>query len=265
MSRNSIKHRRLELAPAGADGSAVATGVIRTGNAIVRAIAIDYISQPATTDILIKRDNTDGVTLFTVTSANTDIVPTPVSMTAGVDETGAALAATDASAGGWPVAGGLFVDVAQGDGQTTGDERVIVDVWFEECEYKSITMQTVGADGSAVATRLIKMAKAGVIRAIRVDYQNEPVSTDIVITADVLESDFSLGNIIFTRTSSATDILLSPVGAAGLNESNAALAATDASDGGWVFQSNFYIDIAQADGYAGGGNEQVVFEFWIDT
>src|SRR3972149_7071250 len=103
MSIESLKHRRVELIPAGADGSAVATASLFTGPAVLRFIAVDYISQPATTDLVIKADGGGGDTLSTNTTSATDITAKPVSMTAGLDEAGAALAATDGSAGGMPV------------------------------------------------------------------------------------------------------------------------------------------------------------------
>jgi hypothetical protein len=49
----------------------------------------------------------------------------------GQDETGAATAATDLGSGGWPFGTGLFFDLAQGDGQTSGNEKVVIQVWVE--------------------------------------------------------------------------------------------------------------------------------------
>ena len=49
----------------------------------------------------------------------------------GIDEAGAATAATDVGSGGMPFGTGLFFDLAQGDGQTSGNERVVIDVWVE--------------------------------------------------------------------------------------------------------------------------------------
>ena len=256
-----VKHRRVELRPTGADGSAAVTQSLQTGPAIIRFLAVDYISQPATTDLVIKSDGSSGTTLFTNSNSVTDITAKPVSMTAGVDEGGAALAATDGSAGGMPVKNGLFFDVAQGDGQTTGDEAIIVDVWYEECEFISVTMIPIGADGSAVDTRTVrtKYNTAGVVRAIAVDYQNQPATTDLVIKADGTS-----GTTLFTSTNNATDHALSPVGMPGVNETNAALAATDASDGGWPFKRSLFIDVAQGDGQTG-GDEKIIVDLWIDT
>jgi hypothetical protein len=126
-----IRKRTVTLTPVGADGSAVDTETLTFGRAgFVRALAIDYQNQPATTDIVIKADSTDGVTLFTRTSSATDIVAAPVGMP-GQDETGAATAATDLGSGGWPFGTGLFFDLAQGDGQTSGNEKVVIQIWVE--------------------------------------------------------------------------------------------------------------------------------------
>jgi len=261
MSTRVLKHRRVELRPVGADGSAAITFSLRTGPAIIRFLAVDYISQPASTDLTITNSaaGVAGVALLTLTDTNTDVPAKPVSMTAGVDEAGAALAATDGSAGGYPVSDGLFFTVAQGDGQTTGDEAIIVDVWYEECTYRRVELRPVGVDGSAADTRTLRLNKAGVVRAIFIDYQNQPATTDILIKAE----DTS-GTTLFTRTNSATDIALSPVGMPGINEINAALAATDASDGGWPFKKNLFISVAQGDGQTG-GDEKIVLDLWIDT
>jgi hypothetical protein len=259
MSTRSLKHRKVHLKPVGADGSAVATHSLNTGAAVVRFIAVDYSNQPATTDLVIKADGSGGDTLFTVTNGNTDIAAKPVSMTAGVDEAAAALAATDGSAGGVPVKAGLHFDVAQADSSTAADHFIEIDVWYESVKYIKVESFPVGADGAAVDTKTVRLASPGIIRAIKVDYQNQPVTTDILIKAENTS-----GTTLFTRTSSATDIALSPVGMPGVNESNAALAATDASDGGWPVKGAIFIDVAEGDGQTS-GDEKIVFEFWIDT
>lgn len=126
-----IRKHRVTLSPVGVDGSAVITATLTVGRpGFVRAMAVDYQNQPATTDLVIKADSTSGVVLFTATSTNTDLVAKPVGMP-GMDEAGAANAATDFGSGGWPFGTGLFFDVAQGDGQTSGNEAIVVDVWIE--------------------------------------------------------------------------------------------------------------------------------------
>ena len=82
---------------------------------------MDYQNQPATTDIVIKADSSTGATIFTAANTATDIVPRPVGTTS-LDEGGAATAATDGFSGGFPVRGGVYIDVAEADGQTSGDE-----------------------------------------------------------------------------------------------------------------------------------------------
>jgi len=126
-----IRKHRVTLSPAGVDGSAVITSTLTVGRpGFVRAIAVDYQNQPATTDVVIKADSASGVTLFTRTNSATDIAASPVAMP-GVDEGGAATAATDVGSGGWPFGTGLYFDVAQGDGQTSGDEKIVIDLWLE--------------------------------------------------------------------------------------------------------------------------------------
>lgn len=126
-----LKKKVITLRPVGVDGSAAVTKTMTLGRSgCIRFIAVDYVSQPVTTDIVIKADSSTGATLLTLTSSNTDIAAKPVGM-AGIDEAGAALAATDASAGGFPFGTGLYFSVAQGDGQTTGDELVEISVWIE--------------------------------------------------------------------------------------------------------------------------------------
>jgi hypothetical protein len=263
-----VFHRRLELRPIGADGSALVVDRVSTGPAIIRAIAVDYQNQPATTVFALKAElnGTAAETLFSFTG-NTDIAAKPVSMTAGVDEAGAALAATDASAGGLPVRGGLIVDVSLGDGQTSGNELIVFDVWYETCEFVRTVIAPQGADGSATASNLVTLPgkDAGFVRAIAIDYVNQPAATcDLTIKTDVA-GDLTGGTTVYTATNSATDIAPSPVGMAGVNETNTALAATDASDGGWPFKSNLYITVAQGDAAQEPVTDYVAVDLWIDA
>ena len=125
-----LKHKRLVLKPAGADGSAAAAASFSVGkHGFIRSLAIDYQNQPATTDILIKDGY--GNTLFTRTSSATDIAMSNCGRP-GVDETGAATAATDGVGGGFPFISGCYVTVAEGDGQTSGDEKIVIDLIVEE-------------------------------------------------------------------------------------------------------------------------------------
>lgn len=126
-----IRKRRITLSPAGSAGSAVATGTITLGRpGFVRAIAVDYTSQASTADLVIKADSSSGATIFTKANNATDIAATPVGMP-GMDEGGAATAATDIGSGGFPFGSGLYFDVAQADPSTANAKDIVVDVWIE--------------------------------------------------------------------------------------------------------------------------------------
>ena len=116
---------RRTLRPVGADASAAVTDsmVAKGTKGVLHSIAIDYTSQPATTDVTIV--DAAGRTVFTRANSSTDIALSPTART-GVDETGAATAGVDQP--GLPYSGGLVISVAQADGQTTGDETVVVEM-----------------------------------------------------------------------------------------------------------------------------------------
>ena len=124
-----IRKHRVTLTTTGSAGSAVATSTLTLGRpGFVRAIAVDYhASAPATTDLVIKADSAAGVTVFTKTNTVTDQAAAPVAMP-GIDETGAATAATDVGSGGFPFGTGLYFSVAQSDALTGA---AVVDVWLE--------------------------------------------------------------------------------------------------------------------------------------
>jgi hypothetical protein len=256
--KRGILHKTVRIRPVGADGSASAQVAFPTGPCILRFLAVNYTNMPATTDLTIEAGD-GGDVLFTASNTNTDIVAKPVTMTAGVDETGAALAATDGSAGGMPSLGDLTVNVAQADTGSATD-FIDVDVWYEPVEHRQVTLFPVGADGSAAVSRRLRFARAGVVRAIKVNYTNQPATTDLVIKGDVLD-DGSGGTTLLTLTNVNTDIALSPVGMPAVNESNAATAATDATDGGWPFKKNLFIDVAQGDG---GGVDNIVVDLFVE-
>jgi hypothetical protein len=113
------------VAQSGADGSGVVTRSVPLGNAgVLSAIAIDYQNTPATAD-------TDGVTLHSRASSNTDLGPTLLG-SPGADEAIAASAATDGTECGLAFKTGLFVDVAQSDAFTSGNERIILEMWIDD-------------------------------------------------------------------------------------------------------------------------------------
>lgn len=255
--RSNIIHRRIECRPVGADGSAAFTGTLGTGPGIIRAIAIDYQNQPATTDVVLKADNVNGATIFTRANSATDLAPTPVGTTA-VDEGRAATAATDAFSGGFPVRGGVYIDVAQGDGQTSGDELIFIDIWYQACEYIRRTTNPVGGAGTSVVTDTVRLARAGNLVALAIDFTNQAATADCVIKADS-----SAGETLFTSTNSATDLAPSMLGRPGADEAGAVTAATDGTASGNVFRTGLYIDVAQADDSTNGA-KPIVFEFWCE-
>jgi hypothetical protein len=116
----------------GADGSGAVTRYVPIGNAgTLAAIAVDYTSMPATTDLLIKADATTGVTLFSKANNATDIVPSLLARP-GADEAINASAATDGTESGYVFKQGLFFDVAQADAFTTGDEAIVIECWIDD-------------------------------------------------------------------------------------------------------------------------------------
>lgn len=126
----AIRKQRIAVTTTGVAGSATGnTTWVKGRPGVVRFIKVDWhASAPAgTSDLTIKADDSSGATLFATTDSATDIAAKPVGMPGG-DEGNAALAATDASAGGWPFTSGLYVLVAQSDALT---DAVIVDVWYD--------------------------------------------------------------------------------------------------------------------------------------
>jgi len=116
----------------GADGSGAVTRLVDLGGAgTLAALAIDYQNMPATTDLLIKADSTNGTTLFTRSNSATDLAPSLLGRP-GADEAINATAATDGTESGYFFKRGLFFDVAQADAFTSGDERIIVECWIDD-------------------------------------------------------------------------------------------------------------------------------------
>lgn len=125
-----IRKHRITLAPTTALGDAgnTATATLTLGRpGFVRAMAVDYtLSVNAERDLTIKADSSTGATLFSTSNSETDLAVKPVG-TPGMDETGAATAATDLGSGGWPFGTGLYFTCAQMDDAAT----VVIDVWLE--------------------------------------------------------------------------------------------------------------------------------------
>jgi len=124
---------KLELSSqTGADGSGAVTRFVNLGNAgVLSAIAVDYQNMPATTDLLIKNDGTNGMTLFSAANTATDIAPTLLGRP-GADEAINASAATDGTESGNAFKTGLFFDVAQADAFTSGDEKIVIECWVDD-------------------------------------------------------------------------------------------------------------------------------------
>jgi hypothetical protein len=220
-------------------------------------MAIDYQNQPATTDVLVKADNFDGATINTRTNTATDLALSPVGTTA-VDEARGATAATDAFSGGFPIRKGIFIDVAQGDGQTSGDELIIFDFWIEVDTYVCVDLVAqAGADGTGTVTRFVDMHGAGNLVAVAIDYQNTPATADLLIKADSTS-----GTTLFTVANSQTDLAPSLLGRPGADEAGAATAATDGTQAGNVFKRGLFLDLAQTDIFTG-GNEHTFVEMWV--
>ena len=120
------------VAQTGADGTGAVTASVPLGGpGTLAALAIDYQNTPATADILIKADNTNGTTLFTRSNSNTDVAPSLLGRP-GADEAIAATAATDGTEGGYFFKQGLFVDLAQTDIFTGGNEHTIIEFWIDD-------------------------------------------------------------------------------------------------------------------------------------
>ena len=254
---NRYLHRKVLLRPVGVDGSAVATAQVATPPGRLVAYKADFTSQPATVDTLLKADTADGVTIKTLADA-TDKVLFPLGTTAR-KSTDAATSAVDAFGGGFPIRSGVFIDIAQGDGQTTGDETVEIDLYFRLCTYlRMVVSADSGVDGSAVIVRTIDLHGPGSLAAVAVDYQNMPATTDILI-----KSDNTNGVTLFTRTSSLTDLAPTLIGRAGEDEAANVTAATDGTEGANMFNRGIFLDVAQADAFTG-GDEKIVIECWID-
>lgn len=253
-SNPRIIHRKARITTTGSAGSATGSAELGTGPGVLRFIKADYhASAPATTDVTLT-DGDGGTTKLTLGNTATDIAIRAVAMP-GVDEANGAIAATDGTAGGIFFRNGVTVEVAQSDALT---DALVLDLWFEQLEYVLVELTAAGADGSAVVTRRVDFHQAGIVRALFVDYQNEPATTDLIIKADS-----SAGETIFTAANTATDIAAVPIGTVAIDEANGAAAATDATDGGAPFRSGLYFDVAQADNFT--TNEKIIVGLFIDA
>jgi hypothetical protein len=122
-----IKTEKVTVTTTGVDGSAEGTADTRRplcGELV--AVYVDYITQPATTDVTIATKNAPVKTLLTLTSANTDGWFYPRYVVHG--ETGTALTGT---AGGdrtrHPIDDYVTVTVAQGDDPGSVDVYLLIE------------------------------------------------------------------------------------------------------------------------------------------
>jgi predicted RecA/RadA family phage recombinase len=128
-----LRYEVVELvAQSGADGAGAVTRTFNyNGAGNLLGIQIDYQNTPAGADLVIKADSSAGDTLLTRTSSQTDIGPLAVGGP-GLDETGAASAATDGLAGGFVFSRGLYYSVAESDAFTSGNEKIVVHTWVRQ-------------------------------------------------------------------------------------------------------------------------------------
>lgn len=258
----STVHRRFHVTTTGSAGSATGSVYIPCAPGRVRAVAVDYhASAPATTDLTLKgdglADGSTGNTFLTVSNSATDIPVRALGSPNAVDEGRAVTAATDATDGGAFFKHGLCVSLAQSDALTNA---AIVDVWIDLLHWERVTLRPVGADGSAVDTKTVRLARAGVVMGIAVDFANQPATTDLTLKAEDTN-----GYTMFASANSATDLGPTPValGLIGIDEANGALAATDGSAGGCPFKNGVFLDVAQGDGFGGSGNEEIFVDLWM--
>jgi hypothetical protein len=250
----AIRRKQFVLQPAGAAGSAVATQQYSTGRpGILRFIKIDYGSGvPATSDIVIKRDDSSGATVLTRTSSTTDVGPIAVG-TAGMDEAQAASAATDGLSGGIPFTSGLYIDVAQADPYADSTDEITIDFYWEPIRKKTLTLVT---DAAGADTDQWTLGRAGVVRFIQVDYD---AAADAAMTM-VVKRDDSSGTTVFTKSTAETDFGPTAVGTTAGDEAFAATAATDAVSGGIPFNTGLHTTIA-----SGGNTKTTVVYLWYDA
>lgn len=262
-SRNRYIHRQLRLTVPNPTATVEGSVSIPCPG---RLIAISYSGPNATESLgvgaaltsgalTLKAETTAGVQIFTDAAlSSVSTIPSSVGTTAK-DEGNAATAATDGFSGGFPVRQGVFASLASG----TADEVLVIDMWFRLCTWVKLNLSSQsGADGSGVVTRSVPLGNAGVLSAIAIDYQNMPVTTDIVVYADSAN-----GPALFTNTSSSTDLAPTLLGNPGIDEAVNVTAATDGTECGLAFKKGLYIDVAQADAFTT-GNEVIVMELWID-
>lgn len=116
----------------GADGTGAESLTLPLqGAGNLAAVALDFQNMPATSDITIKADDTNGVALFTSTNSATDLAPSCLGRPA-IDEVNTAAFTVDGVEGGSCFRSGLFIDMAQADIFTSSNEKVIIELWIDD-------------------------------------------------------------------------------------------------------------------------------------
>jgi len=269
-SKNRYIHRRVKLTVSGSGKGGGSTGTASDDTYIPcpgRLVAVSYGGENTTESrtvgaaltggtLLIKAETTAGATVYTDATLNSVTTTPPRAVgTTSLDEGRAATAATDGFSGGFPVRAGVFCSISGG----TDTEVLVLDLYFRLCTWVKLELVAQsGADGTGAVTRTIPLGNAGVLAAVALDFQNMPSTTDVVIKAENTN-----GNILFTSTSSLTDLAPTLIGGPAYDEAAGAAAATDGTECGMAFQGGLFFDVAEADIFTG-GNEKIVVECWID-
>jgi hypothetical protein len=255
-----VFHRRVRFATTGSAGSATGGVYLPLPPCRLTHFAINHSASgagTADTTFLVDglSDGSTGTTVFTQTNSVTDIPIRALGQPSAVDEGRAAVAATDGVDGGAFIQNGIYVKTVQNDALA---EAMVVDLWFERLRFETVTLVAQsGVDGSAVVTRTLPLNGAGNLLGVQFDFQNTPATADVIIKADSTD-----GETLFTSTSSQTDFGPVALGIIGLDEGNAAVAATDGIGGGQVFRTGLFFDVAESDAYTS-SNEKIIIYLWI--
>jgi len=130
---------------------------------------------------------------------------------------------------------------------------------------KTVTLNPVGADGSATATVQVPCRRPGILRYIGVDYTSQASTADLTI------KDVESTNTLFTAGNTATDIGLTANGVAivqaGLSTANGSPGTEADGSQGIPFTKTLEVKIVQANGSTitnGVGNKSIVVKLWIE-
>lgn len=258
-----VLHRQVRITTTGSAGSATGTAFLSLPPGRVTHLKIDYsASAAATGDVIIKSDSTvggsGGTTIFTADDNATDIAWRVLGQPSAVDEARNATAATDGVEGGAFVRGGLYFETHDNDAVT---DCVVIDILYEVLRHERITLiSQSGADGAGAVTRTVPFNGAGNLLGLTIDFQNMPATTDIT----VYDGRAAVAaDLVFTSGNSTTDTATgAAVGIVGVDEGNAAIAATDGAGGGIPFREALHFVVAQADAFTS-ENEKIVIDLWV--